>query len=127
MANHYKAGTWNITCHVCGGKFKSDEVVKRWDDAIVCKDDWEPRHSLDFLRTPKESPQVPYISPQLEVVFVPLLCPYPTSAGQANVGTADCARAGEIINIIPINTSLIAAIAELAIADLAFASHGPLL
>lgn len=126
MNTYYKAGTWNVICAVCGGKYKSDEVLKRWDGLIVCKADYETRHTLDFIRAPQETPPVPFTAPQLPVVFVPLACPYPTIAGQANIGTAGCARAGETINYIPTG-QIINAIAESAIADLCVAHPEPLL
>lgn len=126
MNTYYKAGTWNVTCAVCGGKFKSDEVLKRWDGVIVCKADYETRHTLDFIRAPQEAPPVPFTSPQQEVVFVALLCPYPTGAGQAGIGTAGCARAGTTVSLVSsqITTN---AIAESAVADLALAHPEPLL
>jgi hypothetical protein len=58
--NSYTHGSWNVICDVCGFKFKSDDIKKRWDGMMVCKEDWEPRHESDFYRAPKEDPSVPY-------------------------------------------------------------------
>lgn len=65
----YKSGTWNVVCDVCGFEFKSDEVKERWDGAIVCKKDFESRHSSDLLRVRPENPSVPWVSPEPEDTF----------------------------------------------------------
>ena len=61
--NKYLHGSWNVTCDVCGFKFKSCDVKKRWDDLYVCKDDWEPRHPSDLYRAPYEDPSVAFTRP----------------------------------------------------------------
>lgn len=62
--NQYKHGVWNAICDVCGEKFKSDELRKRWDGLMVCGPDWEPRHPQDFLRAIKEtSNKLPWSRP----------------------------------------------------------------
>jgi hypothetical protein len=115
MNNYYKPGSWNVICEVCGRKFKSDEVRKRWDGLIVCKSDFEERHILDFIRVRPEHTAVPYTVPEPTDQFVaPSLCPYPTTGGMADIGTADCALAG-----IPI---IVGDTATLPIADIAIAS-----
>lgn len=40
----------NVICDVCGRKFKSNMLQKRWDGYMVCSEDWEPRNILDFYR-----------------------------------------------------------------------------
>lgn len=40
----------NVICDICGRKFKSTELQKRWDGYMVCEKDWEPRNILDFYR-----------------------------------------------------------------------------
>lgn len=40
----------NVICDVCGRKFKSYELEKRWDGYMVCAKDWEQRNILDFYR-----------------------------------------------------------------------------
>lgn len=48
--NDYKAGgSWGI-CDECGFKFRLSELRRRWDKALVCKKDWEPRHPQEFIR-----------------------------------------------------------------------------
>lgn len=48
--NDYKSGgSWGI-CDECGFKFRLSEMRRRWDKAIVCKSDWEPRHPQEFVR-----------------------------------------------------------------------------
>jgi hypothetical protein len=49
-ADHYIHGDYNIICDRCGFKIKRSEALKTWDNLLVCKKDWEPRHPQDFVR-----------------------------------------------------------------------------
>lgn len=70
MRNYYKPASWNVICSVCGCLVKSDEIKKRWDGILVCKDDWEPRNILDFIRPITERGAVPFSNPEQADVFV---------------------------------------------------------
>jgi hypothetical protein len=59
--NSYTHGSWNALCDVCGFKFKSCDLKKRWDGLMVCKEDWEPRHESDFFRAPTEDQSVDWV------------------------------------------------------------------
>lgn len=73
MHNHLVSGDWNVLCDSCGRKFKASQVMRRWDGLIVCKDDFESRHSSDFLRVPKERISVPFVRPYpAEDTFIPI-------------------------------------------------------
>ena len=62
--NTYKPKNWNALCDVCGFKFKSHDLRLRWDNMMVCRADWEPRHPQDFLRAVKEtSNHLPWTRP----------------------------------------------------------------
>lgn len=61
---------------------------------MVCPNDWEARHPQDFLRAVPDHQAVPWARPETPDVFTGPACPYPTFFGMADVGTADCARAG---------------------------------
>lgn len=89
---YYKAGSWNIICQVCGRKFKSDEVKKRWDGLIVCNADFENRHILDFIKVREDDPAVPYVAPEPTDHFI-YLCSLKAGQGKADVSEADCGRA----------------------------------
>lgn len=95
MHNYYKPGTWNVICAVCGTTFKSDEIRKRWDGVLVCKDDWEPRHVLDFIKTKPERGGVPYSAPEPADQFV-VVAYFGLQFGQADIGVADVAQADTI-------------------------------
>lgn len=123
MQNYYKPGCWNVICTVCGSKFKSDEIKKRWDGALVCKDDWEPRHILDFIRPVTERAGVPFSNPEPTDVFVGTTCPYPTQYAMADIGTADCSRADSSGTIISTLTAS-GAIASLAVTGVSYAFQG---
>jgi len=47
---------------VCNRKIKSGIALKRWDGLIVCPDDYENRHPMDFLRSRQERISVPFTS-----------------------------------------------------------------
>lgn len=90
--SYFKSGTWNCICQVCGSEYKSDEMVKRWDGLLVCKDDFEVRHSLDFIRAVPERSAVPFTAPEPtdEFIVVPYL---QLTQGLADIGGADLALA----------------------------------
>lgn len=83
-------------CAVCGFKITATTAKKRWDGLIVCQQDWEPRHSLDFIRARTKKVHVTYAPPEPSDVFVEIACPYPTQYAMADIGTADCSMADRI-------------------------------
>ena len=42
--NYYSPGLHNFICMVCRQKKKSDQLMIRWDNVIVCKKCYEPKH-----------------------------------------------------------------------------------
>jgi len=42
-------GAYGI-CDECGMKFRLSEMRRRYDSALVCREDWEPRHPQEFVR-----------------------------------------------------------------------------
>lgn len=92
MRNYYKPGCWNVICQVCGRKFKSDEVRKRWDGLIVCHSDFEQRHIADFIRSHPERGTVPYTAPESTDQFVQIVYLH-DRLGTADIGKADLAMA----------------------------------
>lgn len=70
MRTYFKNGSWNGVCDVCGFRFKADQLVRRWDGAMVCHKDFEPRHPQDFIRVRDERISVPFSRPEVDV-FVP--------------------------------------------------------
>lgn len=77
--NTLKLGDYNCICDVCGFKYKASQMKKRWDGAIVCGPDWETRHPMDFLKSPKEADPLPFTRPEPADQFVSVT--YNTSAG----------------------------------------------
>ena len=98
--NYFKSGEWNVYCMVCNRKIKSGMALKRWDGLIVCPDDYENRHPMDFLRARQERISVPFTSDTSFNEFDgPTYPPYPFctapgSSGIAGWGVAGCMRAG---------------------------------
>lgn len=62
----YKLGDWNIICDVCGKKVKASTTKRRWDGFIVCPEDYEQRHPLDFIRVRADRQSVPFSRPESE-------------------------------------------------------------
>lgn len=69
-ADYLKLGEWNAVCDLCGFKFKSSELKKRWDGLMADRLCYELRHPQDFLRVPREDISVPWARPQGENTFV---------------------------------------------------------
>jgi hypothetical protein len=63
-------GDSNGICDCCGFKFKQSQLRKRWDGAMVCKADWEPRHPQDFVKARPERNNVKNARPGAEPRFV---------------------------------------------------------
>lgn len=47
-------GDSNAICDCCGFKVKQSALRKRWDGAMVCSADWEPRHPQDMVKARPE-------------------------------------------------------------------------
>ena len=46
----YIAGDHWVECMVCGFEYRSSIMKERWDQLIVCPQDYEQRHPQDFVR-----------------------------------------------------------------------------
>lgn len=98
MGSYYKPGTWNAICDVCGFEYKSDEMKKRWDGLMVCPQDFEHRHPMDFMRVRSETLSVPWTRPEADDTFIDgPTCTIEGRQGIAGYGTADCATVGYIM------------------------------
>lgn len=93
--NYFKSGEWNIYCMVCNRKIKSSLALKRWDGLIVCPDDYENRHPMDFLRARQERISVPFTSDtSFDEFDGPNYPPYPFCTAQGSSGIAGWGVAG---------------------------------
>ena len=61
-----KSYEYNVSCDVCGFKYKASELRPRWDGFMVCDADWEPRNILDFYRNKSDVHKLPYVRPDNE-------------------------------------------------------------
>lgn len=84
MSNYYKPHSWNTICDVCGFKFKSEQLRKRWDGLMVCSADYELRNPQDLIRTPKDNPAVPWSRPEPADTFVSTSRPITTEVSLAD-------------------------------------------
>jgi len=54
MKTHFVLGDSKSTCDVCGFDMHQSMLRKRWDGAMVCSADWEPRHPQDMIQARPE-------------------------------------------------------------------------
>lgn len=70
-ANYQKKGVWNVICMLCGFKWKSHKIRRRWDNLLVCPHCFELRHPQDFLKAIKDDQNVSFNNPRPAPNFVP--------------------------------------------------------
>lgn len=69
-ADTFILGDSNAICDCCGFQYKLSQLRKRWDGAMVCSKDWEPRHPQDFVKARPERNHVKNARPGAEPRFV---------------------------------------------------------
>lgn len=117
----FKSGSWNAICDVCGFKFKSHQIKKRWDGLMVCENDYEQDHPQKFLRVQSDKIAPDWVRPRPEDVFVPK-CDLWTSNGVVDMCTVDCAivdKPADMELLIAVYYPSTSAIADIAVADMA--------
>lgn len=87
-------GDWNAQCDRCGFKFKASDLKKTWDGLYVCKDDWEPRHPMDFLKGRKDDPSVPWSRPES------------SDSSGTDINGSDTGFIGNTVNVDDVNKAL---------------------
>ena len=65
----YRKGDWLSVCDCCGQTFYASEMKMRWDERFVCKEDWEPRHPLDYVRAKPDDMSVPIVRAPGAIVY----------------------------------------------------------
>ena len=66
---YIKGGNWCI-CDQCGKKYRAFDMRRRYDGALVCEDDWEPRHPLDFVKGILDNTATKVTNPEQTDVYV---------------------------------------------------------
>lgn len=89
--HYYSPGEWNVHCDVCGFKFKSSQIKKRWDGFMVCEKDWEADHPQKHIRVFETATTVPFV--REEVVETANVCYIYGISAYADLAEADCAQA----------------------------------
>jgi hypothetical protein len=64
-------GTWATICDVCGFRFPSNKLSKRWDGLMTCREDWEARHPQDFIQIRQEKIAPDWVRPVAPDQFIP--------------------------------------------------------
>ena len=86
---------WNVICEVCRKKIKASEALKRWDGLIVCQEDFEERHPLDYPQPSyRDNEPLPFTRPETTDTFITGNCTIQGRYGIAGYGIAGCAIAG---------------------------------
>jgi hypothetical protein len=52
---------YKALCDVCKFEYYNYELRQRWDGAMCCPKDWEPRHPMDFYRPKNDTHKLPFI------------------------------------------------------------------
>lgn len=99
----YQAGNYWLVCDVCGKAMRQKDAKTRWDGAVVCPSDWEPRHPQDFVRAVEDivAPQGLVRTEPEEVYIEGPDCPAVSRQGVAGYGVAGCMVAGLNMNLTP--------------------------
>ena len=93
VSNHwYKPGDWNVICDVCGFRFKSSKLRKRWDGLMVCDKDFEHDHPQKYIRVTETNQAAPWTRPEVVDTTTHVCYMYGISA-YADLAEADCAQA----------------------------------
>lgn len=85
-------GGANALCEICGFQYKNFELKKNWKGQMVCVDDWEARHPMDFYRTRSDASKLSFISTEppaddIDGMFVRHYAPTDVLISTANQST----------------------------------------
>ena len=99
----YKSGDHWVVCDVCGFEYRRNIMKQTWDNKVVCPEDYETRHPLDFVRVRAEDTGAAGLVrvPSAET-FVSLTCS--TREAIAGEAIAGCAIAGFTEITVPAST-----------------------
>jgi hypothetical protein len=91
MSNYYH-GQWKVICDVCGWRFPSSQILKRWDGLLVCHADYETDHPQKHIRAINDPKPVPsdWIRREPEITYATALCSRSTSQAIPNIGVPGC-------------------------------------
>ena len=64
-AHKYIPGNHLLTCDECGFVYRYSEMKKRWDGAMVCSKDFEPKHPQESVRARSDKIHVPVARPDI--------------------------------------------------------------
>lgn len=87
----YKPGQWRAICDVCGFKFYSGAIKKRWDGLMVCDKDFELDHPQKYIKVREDKIATEWARPYNDTYIY--TCFLYASFAYADLGEADCARA----------------------------------
>ncbi len=68
MTLYYKPGCHNFECDICREWCKSSEKRKQWNNAVVCKDCWDPKPGFMYP-LPRVRDMIPVKDPRPATTF----------------------------------------------------------
>jgi hypothetical protein len=83
MRNTHRIGNWLLVCDECGLTYYNDKIHKRWDGAIVCEKDWEPRHPQEYVHARSDPKPLTKVRPDTLVLTVDNTAP--STVGETGV------------------------------------------
>ena len=87
-SDYLKHGDPNAICDVCGFKYKLSQLKKRWDNLMVCPEDFEVRQPQDYVRGVRDQRSIPDARPEAPDVFVTGFVTTPVGATVITVGAS---------------------------------------
>jgi hypothetical protein len=57
----FDSGEWWVICDICSRKVKVSQAKHRWDGFVVCPEDYEERHPIDFLKVRADKIRVEFV------------------------------------------------------------------
>lgn len=100
---HFTSGDWLAICDACGRLYEASNLLKRWDGFMTCPTCWEIRQPQDFVRGVVDKQTTPWVRDEASDQFRGPVCTVFSIQAVANLGTADCARAGYDLGQRPTN------------------------
>ena len=74
-SDHYRHGSNNVICEICGFKYKRHQLSKQWDNVLACRggdtnECWSERHPQEFVKGRADKQIAPVIATEPDADFV---------------------------------------------------------
>lgn len=89
---------YNYTCPMCDRVIKWTDAKLRWDNKWVCKEDWEPRHPMDFYRTKNDAHILTQTNNDQQAVWSPVVTNNDTAGAETAIGSYNTDSINNLLN-----------------------------